>query len=753
VANSRTISKIGFTVTALAVAAFLLVRREHLIRAGSDESRQPVWEIDLSKFGYQGRPPVALDRAEHWGFWTYQQGVVFTQPNIIAAFFVIRDSSADDTSAPTKAAPSDRYRLVTVFLTADRGELIKKLSWPLPRSYQSVPPVFFFPATKGRFVVGIANTLTLYSPDYEVIAHYQVHTELNPIASPAGDTILLQDARPIEGKWVSQMDLLDADQLSVRESWKGLPQMYQKLWSEDLAWISQRSLYFKAGATPPKQLIESKREFCGYWGFVNKDALAVVECGGGEKLVLVSTEGKIVQEFDLGLEQLDGAPVSSRDGRRFAVPSYEWGSGRNLNPQKLTARVFDLGEERPLLTLDVPPHYGTGDNFHTPHGDTRFGWGGLALSPDGERFVVKSGPIVGLYQVPKKGPASACGANCNNEKGTAPNQAAVVSPAPQSSAPPRLVQGALSWLPADTETVVAAVGPFLLPGLGLGAGETQAGPGSGDEVRATFRGLPFELFGFKDGILGKHFRGEQVLLGVEGSRHFRAPSGLGEGPFEGCAIAVFAVDVTDRANSFLKDSASIALRAEQIEGQRVIVFQEKREQNVWTTFVAFPRASIAVAASDEGYLREVLARLNGRSGERALPDSLPEWKHVNVHAAVWAVRHYDRKEAAKDPTSPFGGRRTANRPDDEAVGVTFSFDPGESKTATITYLSGDKNILQNAQKGLFPVESELGAREMHIRYRQIEPGVVEGSYDLEHIESAELFVFVLESLLGHAIYL
>jgi hypothetical protein len=85
--------------------------------------------------------------------------------------------------------------------------------------------------------------------------------------------------------------------------------------------------------------------------------------------------------------------------------------------------------------------------------------------------------------------------------------------------------------------------------------------------------------------------------------------------------------------------------------------------------------------------------------------------------------------------------------------VTFSFDPANSKTATLNYLSADMNIYPNVQKNLFPVESEPGAKEMHIRYHEIALGVVEGSYDLANIESAQLFAFVLENLVGHAIYL
>jgi hypothetical protein len=286
--------------------------------------------------------------------------------------------------------------------------------------------------------------------------------------------------------------------------------------------------------------------------------------------------------------------------------------------------------------------------------------------------------------------------------------------------------------------------------------EAHQSPGreeSDHEVEDTFKDLPLTLFSFHHGLLGNFFKGDKILLAVLGSRHFRPPSGLGMAPFEGCAIGVFASDITGHANSFMEDTPKGTLRMEQIEGHHVAVFQEKVEEDTWTTFVAFPKPNIAVAASNKEYLREVLSRLNGKGGERALPDTLSEWKHVNTRAAFWAVRHYDKKHAAMDPTLPIGGGRAGNLTDDKAIGLTFSFDPANSKTATITYLSGDKNIFQNVQKNLFPLESEPGAREMHIRYREVERGIVEGSYDLTHIESAELLVFLLEGLLGHAIYL
>jgi hypothetical protein len=744
------ISRIRYFGAILFLSFYIQVPSVSAQSANVLQHPQPQWEIDLSKFGYQGRPPMHLGTEDNWGFWTYQQGVVFTGPNVVAVYFVVRDNPSGTLSAKNKPSPSDAFRLVAVFLSADRGELIKKLDWRLPNATQSVSPSFFFPATKGRFTVGIGNTLSLYSPEFELLAQYDAHQEFEATASPAGDTILLRHSHLVDGKWVSQSDLLDTEQLSVRRSWNGAPPN-QFSWGDELAWVSERSLNFKTLDTIPEQLIETSKGLCDYWSFINEHSIAVAECGDTEKLILVSTGGQVIQEFDLGLEQMDGPAVASRNGRRFTIPSYEWGSGRNVNPAKLVARVFNVGEAKPILTLDIPTHYGPDANFHTPRGDTRFGWGGLALSQDGELLATKSGPKVQLFKVSQSWGRENKNDSANLRPVLPQTQRSQASPTP--AVEDHIVQQVLSWLPADTETVIAANGPFLLPKLKQEGRGTVGLEKSDQEIENTFKDLTLGLFGFKDGILEKYFNGEKILLAIEGSRDFRAPSGLGEAPFQGGVIAIFGDDITDHANSFMRDSSKLALRTEQIEGQKVEVFQEKLEEDTWTTFVTFPRPNMAVVASDMGYLKEMLGRMNGKSGQRALPGTLSEWKRVNVHAEFWAVRHYDKKDADKDPTSPFGGRKAANQTDDAAIGLTFNFDPAKSKTATISYLSADDNILQNAQKNLFPFESELGAKEMHIRYSRVESGIVAGSYDLSHIESAELFAFALEGLLGHAIYL
>lgn len=738
-----------------------------VVRAGN--TPQHLWESNLLQFGYPARQPETFEPND-MAVWLHQ-GIAFTGLNTVATFFVARDNPVGKpTEQAQQSSSSAACRLVAVFLNADNGELIRKLEWPLLVPASSVASAFLFPATNGRFVVVIGPTLLLYSPDFKLLERYDAQSEFLAIASPAGDTIFLYEPQRAAGLWTSRFALLDTDRLSVRKSWDDnspLPSSYVGLWGDELAWISsgalsfekvgqdpkisRNSLYFQKAGEPPKKVLDSKKEFCGYGSFIKKDTIALADCGERE-LLIVSTDGQVIREIRLGSEEMYGPAMAAHDGRRFAVQTYQWGFGRNKIPRKLVSRVFDLDTEAPLLTVDFP-RYSDGGPFAMPMGNTQYGPRGAALSPDGELLGVKAGPIVQLYQVPEHG-----GTSLSTQQKTSPAVARTATelpkagPATSSQVALQLAQQqALSWLPADTQTIFAANGPFSLPELQ--APQTPGPEASDHDVEDVFKGLPLGLFSFHQGFLEKYFKEEEILFALEGSRHFRPPTGLGMAPYEGCDVAVFAADITSRANSFLKDASKNALRLEQIDGHEVAVFQEKMEEDTWTTFVAFPKPNVALAATNEQYLQQILARLDGRNGERALPDNLPEWKHVHVHARFWALRHYDKHQAALDPTLPIGGGRAGNVTDDQAIGLTFSFDPANSKAAILTYLSADKNIYPNVQKNLFPVESEPGAKEMHIRYHEVEPGVVEGSYDLANIESAQLFAFVLENLLGHAIYL
>jgi len=311
----------------------------------------------------------------------------------------------------------------------------------------------------------------------------------------------------------------------------------------------------------------------------------------------------------------------------------------------------------------------------------------------------------------------------------------------------------LSWLPNDTETLIGANGPYRFPDLDQRSDDDATQPElTSTELELQMRSLPLALFGLKNGILQKGLKDRMVSFAVEGSRHFRPPTGLGEMLYEGCAIAILASATSLDRESFMNSAANSATRFEEIAGVRTAVFEERLEEDVWTIFVAFPRSNIVLAATNEDYLRTVLERMGGNTGPRALPEALPEWKYANTRAPLWGLRHYQKLEASSDPTSPFA--EAAEFADDLAVGLTFSFEPAVRRTATVVYLSANKNSRQLFQDYLGGADADSASpREFQIRFREPAPGVLEGSATLSLKEMSYRFIFGLMGMLGHAIYL
>jgi len=194
----------------------------------------------------------------------------------------------------------------------------------------------------------------------------------------------------------------------------------------------------------------------------------------------------------------------------------------------------------------------------------------------------------------------------------------------------------LSWFPADTETLQVANGPLWMSNFMIGQHDYKNHEIKSEELEKQFDGLTLGLFGSGKGVLERHLEGQQVLFALEASRHFRTPAGLGELPFEGCAVAIFEKDLEDRRDAFMKD----AVKIEEIEGQRVAVFEERQEQDPWTFFITFPEKSVVLVSTNRQFLQQMLARMHGTEGQRALPNSLHEWTYVNKKAQFWGLRHY-----------------------------------------------------------------------------------------------------------------
>jgi hypothetical protein len=176
------------------------------------------------------------------------------------------------------------------------------------------------------------------------------------------------------------------------------------------------------------------------------------------------------------------------------------------------------------------------------------------------------------------------------------------------------------------------------------------------------------------------------------------------------------------------------------------------EEDLWTTYLAFPEKDVAVVATDRGYLEEVLTRRRCSDAQkRALPDSLPEWRFIDEKAAYFGIRHYDRSQAKDDPSSPFGGRKAANFPDERAIGFAFSIGTTKPREVSMTYLSGD--LKMTPEQSPFQILAKSpDAQDIDSQFRSVEPGVVQASCSFKTVGGLDFFLFLVEGFMGHAIY-
>jgi hypothetical protein len=296
----------------------------------------------------------------------------------------------------------------------------------------------------------------------------------------------------------------------------------------------------------------------------------------------------------------------------------------------------------------------------------------------------------------------------------------------------------LRWLPEDTETIVVAQGTFPIEPAGdkfenRNAWHLPAGP----------------LFSLNDAFFSKSLNGRKVVCAVEGSRRFTAPKRFGMMLYEGAHFVQFEDVDRELIRKAFQDCRASAQKRIELAGHRVAVFTEKRQgqEDEWTYFVAQPRPGLLICATDQGYLEESLKRMTQEPKTRALPEDLLEWKQVDVKAPVWGLRHYSKKFADQDYSSPVGGKSAPEVADKDAVGLVFWIDQA-NKTARVRYLSRSRDALKIAtnvwhapSEGLTP------------QIRQAEPGSIEIVAQLSEEKATNMFVFVLLWQLGHTVIL
>jgi hypothetical protein len=85
--------------------------------------------------------------------------------------------------------------------------------------------------------------------------------------------------------------------------------------------------------------------------------------------------------------------------------------------------------------------------------------------------------------------------------------------------------------------------------------------------------------------------------------------------------------------------------------------------------------------------------------------------------------------------------------------LTHECSASEELKATLTYLSSAGTGTRKIEESRFLSSSDPeGTAGLHIQYRELEPGVIQTTYDLSHSQPMDWFFFVFMGSMGHAIY-
>jgi hypothetical protein len=302
----------------------------------------------------------------------------------------------------------------------------------------------------------------------------------------------------------------------------------------------------------------------------------------------------------------------------------------------------------------------------------------------------------------------------------------------QTPARPSLaIDELLWWLPLDSETLEVRQPSALRPGTPL---ELVATIDLDSDPRAHAE------------ILARHLTGVRVKASVEGSRRFRPPTGLGGMLYEGATLYRLEKPLASSA-TLMAELAKQALSVSRIGEFDVAEFRDTLEEDVHTSYLTMPRPDLLIVATNLEYLKDVLKRATVRSGARAFPLHLPEWRWIDVTSPYWALRHYRREHSAEDPTSPFVREPAAGVHDNGALGLAAHAER-DGRTMVVHYLSKSADAVEVMQR-YWSRSDESPSTAI----RSVDTGVVEVRLTAGNDDQLKLFFFHLFAALGHAIYL
>lgn len=327
------------------------------------------------------------------------------------------------------------------------------------------------------------------------------------------------------------------------------------------------------------------------------------------------------------------------------------------------------------------------------------------------------------------------------------------------------VREVLAWLPADTETLLVARGPFPTGSERLSESVPIV---QLFQLQACGVTLDPRLFSQVAAVLPE----VPVKLAVEGSRRFRGRVGPFSERYEGCHLILYREDLGPPEAGLDTEMVRAAARVESVAGHPVAVFegrgrgrfrlpQRMEPELERVLYVTWVRPDTVAIAGDRGYLAELITRvaaiedpgsLANQPDEqertrdlrrRAFPDDLPEWDHVIPTSPVWALRHF--RGDKDDPTSPrswpIGGRPYTQ--DAGAVGLVAWVDES-GNVIEARYLSDHPGAIAAVRPFW---TGRLEGEEVEVR--QADPGVVAIRLSTTDDRSTIYAWFTIATALGH----
>jgi len=359
-------------------------------------SSDPVWQIDLRKFGYEAWTRTKAERliTTYW-----IDGIGFTDNQTIAVAWLTLDNSSGVRISEKHPPAPEPAHLHAIFLDAATGTKKEQTEWPT-MSF----PVRFLTTYDGQFLICTAQTIQLFSSSLQLLRSLPVSVspsdrgcaspfKFAQVSSPSARSILF----PSEDRGTKEEQLLNTESFAtVSLQLHGI-----RAFSDD--WVigtcgkpSQTCIarttdegWHPFGAYSPNRAA----------GFLNNTTVLIATVNGGAVLAL---DGSQRFTFTLPDHEFISRVITSVDGQRFAVLADRL---RGLTSPTLDMYPFASNDR--VIVYNITDGHAVFDNKVKGTSPWMPSLGSLnetknqpALSPDGTLLAILSSAQLMLYKIP-----------------------------------------------------------------------------------------------------------------------------------------------------------------------------------------------------------------------------------------------------------------------------------------------------------------------------------------------------------------